>query len=140
MSQLLGFGTGTVNFFGRYAYVGEGEGGLSAVVWTEQTEPQAAIGSYLHKLAYPDNFKKHVEENKSELHEAYDHHAREILGMTAHAVQLEVEDLAHPQSLHLAEAQALERPLYGGTLDVENARLEAHEDTGFHEPEPTMRR
>ena len=24
MTQLLGFGTGTVNFFGRYAYVGEG--------------------------------------------------------------------------------------------------------------------
>jgi hypothetical protein len=71
-----------VNFFGRYAYVGEGEGGLSAVVWTEQAEPQAALGSHLHKLAYPDNFKKHVEENKGELKESHHHHAREILDLT----------------------------------------------------------
>jgi len=33
IASLLGFGTGTVNFFGRYAYVGEGRGGLDAVVW-----------------------------------------------------------------------------------------------------------
>src|SRR5205807_4258762 len=46
MAQLLGFGTGTVNFFGRYAYVGEGKGGLDAVIWTEQDEPQAALGSH----------------------------------------------------------------------------------------------
>ena len=36
LASLLGFGTGTVNFFGRYAYVGEGKGGLDAVIWTEQ--------------------------------------------------------------------------------------------------------
>ncbi|HUS33963.1 MAG TPA: hypothetical protein VM680_01305 [Verrucomicrobiae bacterium] len=82
MAQLLGFGTGTVNFFGRYAYVGEGEGGLSAVVWTEQIEPQAAYGSHLQKLAYPNNFRKHTEENKSELKEAHHHHGREILDLT----------------------------------------------------------
>src|SRR4029453_14966311 len=35
MAQLLGFGTGTVNFFGRYAYVGCGREGFNAVVWTE---------------------------------------------------------------------------------------------------------
>ena len=67
MAQLLGFGTGTVNFFGRYAYVGEGKGGLDAVVWTEPDEPQAAIGSHLQKLAYPDNYKKHVEEDHGDL-------------------------------------------------------------------------
>src|SRR5262249_26253236 len=44
MAQLLGFGTGTVNFFGRYAYVGEGKNGFDAVVWTEREEPQAALG------------------------------------------------------------------------------------------------
>ena len=49
MAQLLGFGTGTVNFFGRYAYVGEGKGGFDAVVWTEQDEPQAALGSHLQQ-------------------------------------------------------------------------------------------
>ena len=82
MAQLVGFGTGTVNFFGRYAYVGEGKDGLDAVVWTEQNEPQAAIGSHLQKLAYPDNYKQHVEQNKSELKEAHHHHAREILDLT----------------------------------------------------------
>ena len=61
MTQLLGFGTGTVNFFGRYAYVGEGREGLHAVIWTEPEEPQAAIGSHLHKIAYPDNYRKHLE-------------------------------------------------------------------------------
>src|SRR5213078_5179619 len=34
MTQLLGLGTGTVNFFGRYAYIREGKEGLHAVVWT----------------------------------------------------------------------------------------------------------
>ena len=82
MAQLLGFGTGTVNFFGRHAYVGAGKGGLEAVVWTEQEEPQAALGSHLHRLAYPDNFKKHVEEKKSVLQEAHHHHAKEILDLT----------------------------------------------------------
>ena len=82
MTQLLGFGTGTVNFFGRYAFVGQGSGGFNAVAWTEQDEPQAALGSHLHKLAYPDNFKKHVEENKSILKEAPHHHGKEILDLT----------------------------------------------------------
>lgn len=82
MTQLLGFGTGTVNFFGRYAYVGAGKDGLHAVVWTEQEEPQAAIGSNLQRLAYPDNFKAHTEKNKGELKEAHHHHAHEILDLT----------------------------------------------------------
>jgi len=82
MTQLLGFGTGTVNFFGRYAYVGCGKEGLYGAVWTEQEEPQAAIGSHLHKLAYPDNYQKHIGENKSELKEAYRHHGKEILDLT----------------------------------------------------------
>src|SRR5439155_20625666 len=55
MAQMLGFGTGTVNFFGRYAWVASGNAGLYGVVWTEQEEPQAAFGSHLQKLAYPDN-------------------------------------------------------------------------------------
>jgi len=81
MAQLLGFGTGTVNFFGRYIYVGEAKGGLDAVVWTEQDEPQAVLGSHLHKLAYTDNFRKHGE-NKGELKEAHHHGAREVLDLT----------------------------------------------------------
>jgi len=81
MTQLLGFGTGTVNFFGRYAYVGAGEDGLYGVVWTEQPEPQAAIGSYLHKLAYPDNYAAHQAAN-TQLKEAHHHHAKEIQDLT----------------------------------------------------------
>jgi hypothetical protein len=77
MTQLLGFGTGTVNFFGRYAYIGEGHEGLHAVVWTEPDEPQAAIGSHLHKIAYPDNYRKHLEAN-SILKEAYEHSGHDI--------------------------------------------------------------
>jgi hypothetical protein len=82
MTSLLGLGTGTVNFFGRYAYVGAGKDGLYGVVWTEQDEPQAALGSHLHRLAYPDNFKRHAEANKGQLKEAHHHHAREILDLT----------------------------------------------------------
>jgi hypothetical protein len=81
LASLLGFGTGTVNFFGRYAYVGEGKGGLDAVVWTEQDEPQAAFGSHLQKLAYPDNYQKHVEDNHGILLEAEHKDAHEILDL-----------------------------------------------------------
>ncbi len=77
MAQLLGFGTGTVNFFGRYAYVGEGRHGLHAVVWTEPDEPQAVIGSHLQKIAYPDDYRKHVERG-SILTEAYEHRGHDI--------------------------------------------------------------
>ena len=81
LASLLGFGTGTVNFFGRYAYVGEGKGGLDAVVWTEQDEPQAAIGSHLQKLAYPDNYQKHVTENHARLKESCHKEGSEILDL-----------------------------------------------------------
>jgi hypothetical protein len=81
MTQLLGFGTGTVNFFGRYAYVGAGEGGLYGIAWTEQEEPQAAIGSHLHKLAYPDNFTNHLAAG-GELKTGYHHHAKNIQDLT----------------------------------------------------------
>jgi hypothetical protein len=70
-----------VNFFGRYAYVGEGKGGLDAVIWTEQDEPQAALGSHLHRLAYPDNYKKHVEENHGVLQESEHKEATDILDL-----------------------------------------------------------
>ena len=77
MTQLLGFGTGSVNFFGRYAYIGEGREGLHAVVWTESDEPQAVIGSHLQKIAYPANYEKHVAAG-SELHEGYEHSGKDI--------------------------------------------------------------
>jgi len=72
MAQLLLQGTNFVNFMGKYAYVAEGQDGLEAAAVTEDGEPQAVIGSYLQKLAYPDNYKKHLAE-KQELQTAHHH-------------------------------------------------------------------
>jgi hypothetical protein len=82
MTQLLGFGTGTVNFFGRYAYVGSGRGGIDAVAWTEREEPQAPIGSHLQRLAYPDDYRVHVEVNRGVLKEAAHHDGEDIRDLT----------------------------------------------------------
>jgi hypothetical protein len=62
---------------GRYVYVGEGEHGFEAVTVAERDEPQAIIGSYLHKLAYPTKFKTH-EQRGRELKEAYHHSGKDI--------------------------------------------------------------
>ncbi|MDE3098894.1 MAG: hypothetical protein KGJ88_05430 [Verrucomicrobiota bacterium] len=78
MASLLGFGTGTVNFFGRFAYVAEGRGGLDAVPWTEQADPQAAYGSHLQEIAYPDDYGKFVDGGRR-LKEGYHEDADNIL-------------------------------------------------------------
>ena len=59
MAQLFLQGTNFVNFMGRYVYVATGKGGVEAVAVTEREEPQAVIGSDLHKLAYPREFADH---------------------------------------------------------------------------------
>ncbi len=61
MAQVLLLGTNMVNFVGYHAYVGLEKGGLLAVQVTEWDEPQAVIGSELHRLAFPDQFKEFVE-------------------------------------------------------------------------------
>ena len=66
MSQLLLQGTNFVNFVGLHAWVGMDKG-FEAVRVTEWDEPQAVIGSYLQKYAYPDYWKMHVEDNGREL-------------------------------------------------------------------------
>ncbi len=66
MSQLLLLGTNFVNFVGLNAWVGE-EGGFEAIRVTEWDEPQAVLGSYLHRYAYPDYWRMHVEDNGREL-------------------------------------------------------------------------
>jgi len=63
MSQLLLLGTNFVNFVGYYAWVGTEEQIIGQRV-TEWDEPQAVIGSYLHKYAYPDWFKNHLDNNR----------------------------------------------------------------------------
>ena len=71
MAQTLLLGTNFVNFMGRYVYVAADDA-LEAVVATERSEPQAVIGSTLHKIAYPDNYRKFVN-GGGELREAYEH-------------------------------------------------------------------
>ena len=66
MAQLLLLGTNFVNFVGLNAWVGL-ESGFEAVRVTEWDEPQAVLGSYLHKYAYPDYWRMHVEDNGREL-------------------------------------------------------------------------
>ncbi|PLW81874.1 hypothetical protein CWI75_13445 [Kineobactrum sediminis] len=71
MAQLLMQGTGFVNFVGYYAWVG-GEEHVTGVQVTEWEEPQAVLGSYLHRYAYPDYFAAH-QDNDATLEHGYPH-------------------------------------------------------------------
>jgi hypothetical protein len=71
MAQLLLLGTNFVNFVGLNAWVGE-EHDIEAVRVTEWDEPQAVIGSYLHRYAYPDYYRRHLD-NGQRLTEAHGH-------------------------------------------------------------------
>ena len=60
MAQLLMQGTNFVNFIGRYRVGRRREATDSkAIAVTEWDEPQAVIGSSLHKIVYPDYYAKH---------------------------------------------------------------------------------
>jgi len=71
MAQLLLHGTNFVNFVGYNAWVG-GNGGIEAVNVTEWDEPQAVIGSYLHRYAYPDWYAQHQNRDRK-LKESHTH-------------------------------------------------------------------
>jgi len=71
LAQVLLQGTNFVNFMGRYVYVAANDS-LEAVVATEQDEPQAVLGSTLHKIAFPRNYQKFVSGGR-ELSEMYEH-------------------------------------------------------------------
>ena len=58
MAQLFLFGTNFVNFVGLNTWAGLEDGVVAAQV-TEWDEPQAVIGSYLQRYAYPDNHRQH---------------------------------------------------------------------------------
>ena len=73
MAQTLLLGTKFIDFIGYNAWVGE-QGAIGAVQVTEWDEPQAVIGSYLHKYAYPDWFKQHQERGQK-LQAAQEHDA-----------------------------------------------------------------
>ena len=63
MAQLLLQGTNFVNFIGFNAWLG-GTEHIAAVTVTEWDEPQAVLGSYLHKYAYPDYYQNHLNRNR----------------------------------------------------------------------------
>ena len=63
MAQLLLLGTNFVNFVGAHVWSG-GEGRVEAIQVTEFDEPQAVIGSYLHRHAYPDWYEQHRESDR----------------------------------------------------------------------------
>ncbi len=71
MAQLLLQGTNYVNFVGYNAWVGAAKH-VEAVQVTEWDEPQAVIGSYLQKYAYPDWYQNHLTA-KARLKESHDH-------------------------------------------------------------------
>ncbi len=66
MAQLLLLGTNFVNFIGLNNFAGL-EGGFQATRVTEWDEPQAVIGSYLHRYSYPDFYRLHIDQNGREL-------------------------------------------------------------------------
>ncbi|HKA38571.1 MAG TPA: hypothetical protein VKD25_02275, partial [Burkholderiales bacterium] len=74
MAQLLLHGTNFVNFIGFNAWLGE-ERHIEAVQVTEWDEPQAVIGSYLQRYAYPDWYAAH-EKRGRRLPEAHEHGTR----------------------------------------------------------------
>jgi hypothetical protein len=83
MAQLLMHGTQYTNFIGKYCWVAAGEHGLDAVVVTERDEPQAVIGSYLHKLAFPDYYARHVKRDGF-LQHIEEHPGKDISEQLAH--------------------------------------------------------
>jgi hypothetical protein len=72
MAQLLLQGTNFMNFIGRYVYVATGHHGLEAVAVAEHDEPNAIYGSDLHRIAYPDDYKRFVARGR-ELRTRYEH-------------------------------------------------------------------
>jgi len=87
MAQLLLHGTNFVNFVGFNAWLGT-ERHVAAVQVTEWEEPQAVIGSYLHRYAYPDWFAAHEKRGRV-LPDMHDHRS----GGPASCVQLRGEYL-----------------------------------------------
>jgi hypothetical protein len=136
MAQLLMQGTGLVNFIGRYAYVGEARDGFEAVVVTERDEPQAVIGSRLHELAYPAEYKAHETAGRV-LHEAYHHggdvSSLQLRGEYLFAAQgkggLRIYDVAQidhkgfSERMVSAPVSPLGQKLYVGTRDATSVVL-----------------
>ena len=77
MAQLMMHGTNYLNFIGRYSWIATGEHGVWSPVVTERDEPQAVIGSSLHRDAFPDKYAEHLEHGR-QLQTAYEHPGNDI--------------------------------------------------------------
>lgn len=91
LAQLLLQGTNFVNFMGRFVYVATGHGGVEAVAVTEMDEPQAVIGSDLHRLAYPREFAAH-EKRGRELGTTVHHGSSNALGVQVRGEYVYIAD------------------------------------------------
>jgi hypothetical protein len=78
LAQLLLHGTNFMNFIGYNAWVGT-EAAVNAVTVTEWDEPQAVIGSYLHRHAYPDWHAAHLARGR-QLEKAERHATEDAVG------------------------------------------------------------
>jgi hypothetical protein len=91
IAQLLLQGTNLVNFMGRFIWVATGDHGVEAISVTEQSEPQAVIGSRLHQLAFPDEYAEHLSRNR-ELDEAEHHGSNNALDIQMRGEYVYVAD------------------------------------------------
>jgi len=95
MAQLLMHGTNYTNWIGQYCWVGAGEHGMEAVVVTERDEPQAVIGSTLHKLAFPEQFQEHCERG-GEIEHAHEHPGHDVADRIKHPFRkANIQSLQH---------------------------------------------
>ncbi|NCY03837.1 MAG: hypothetical protein EBX36_13260, partial [Planctomycetia bacterium] len=86
MAQLLMQGTNYTNFIGKFAWVGLGTGGLAGVQVTEQDEPQTVIGSEFHRIAFPDDFGRHLGDD-GVLQVAHHHQAGDVADKLLHPLR-----------------------------------------------------
>ena len=77
MASTLLQGTNFVNFMGRYVFVATGNKGYEAVAVAEHDEPEAIYGSDLQRMAYPDNYQRHLA-HKLELETSVEHHGHVV--------------------------------------------------------------
>src|SRR5208282_196507 len=93
MASMLLQGTNFVNFMGRYVFVATGDKGYEAVAVAEHDEPEAIIGSDLQRMAYPDNYQRHLAK-KRELQTAEEHHGH-VLDLQARGEYLYAAEGKH---------------------------------------------
>jgi hypothetical protein len=77
MAQLLLQGSNFVNQMGRYIYVAAGSKGFDAVATAEHENPEAVYGSDLHRMVYPESYKKFVAGGRN-INEAHSHAGEEV--------------------------------------------------------------